>query len=293
MPPKKKAALVLSGGGALGAYQMAAERAVRKKYNLEYVSISGVSVGALNGALLAMNEPDTLWDLWQGLKRRDITRWPAILDYVLLALGVRKGFASNQPLARLIAKHDISPEKFEVPFCFGTVNLTSGAYNLHGVEDFTADKLLASSSMPVMWPPVNRHYVDGGLRNMTPIGDALKASSERPDVVVVINCQQEELPATARPKHIISIAKRTVQIVFDEILQADMSTFKTLNHVLAQSSGPVFHPSGRELRAYDYISISPQADIGTPLDFSQEAIRRRTAIGFRDGNAAEIVSPAA
>ena len=44
-------AVVLSGGGAKGAYQIGVWRALRK-LNIKYDIITGTSVGALNGAMM-------------------------------------------------------------------------------------------------------------------------------------------------------------------------------------------------------------------------------------------------
>lgn len=46
-----KRAIVLSGGGARGAYQIGVWKALRE-LNIKYDIITGTSVGALNGALM-------------------------------------------------------------------------------------------------------------------------------------------------------------------------------------------------------------------------------------------------
>jgi NTE family protein len=60
-----KRALVLSGSGAKGAFQFGAiqyiEEKLKKKYpTFNYSIIAGVSVGSLNGVMLAMDK----YDLW-------------------------------------------------------------------------------------------------------------------------------------------------------------------------------------------------------------------------------------
>ena len=55
-------ALVLQGGGALGAYQAGVYAGVYEKHKaLDWVA--GVSIGAINAALIAGNAPDMLVDL--------------------------------------------------------------------------------------------------------------------------------------------------------------------------------------------------------------------------------------
>jgi len=70
---KKKYALVLSGGGFKGAYQLGALRYIRENWNritgqnngMRFDIVAGVSVGALNGALVASNQFEALESLWQ------------------------------------------------------------------------------------------------------------------------------------------------------------------------------------------------------------------------------------
>ena len=50
-------ALVLQGGGALGAYQAGVYQALHEA-GLEPDWVSGVSIGAINAALIAGNPPD-------------------------------------------------------------------------------------------------------------------------------------------------------------------------------------------------------------------------------------------
>jgi len=69
---KKKFALVLSGGGFNGAFQVGALRYIRENWKsisgletpMKFDIITGVSAGAINGALVAMNEFDLLHNLW-------------------------------------------------------------------------------------------------------------------------------------------------------------------------------------------------------------------------------------
>lgn len=54
-------AIVLSGGGAKGAYQIGVWKALRK-LNIHYDIVTGTSVGALNGAFMVQR--DYLHALW-------------------------------------------------------------------------------------------------------------------------------------------------------------------------------------------------------------------------------------
>ena len=56
-------ALVLSGGGAKGAYQLGAWKAL-KKLKIEFDIITGTSIGAVNGLFIVENKYHTLKKLW-------------------------------------------------------------------------------------------------------------------------------------------------------------------------------------------------------------------------------------
>ena len=55
--------LVLEGGGAKGSFQIGAWRALREA-GIKIKGVSGVSVGALNGALICMDDPEKAEDIW-------------------------------------------------------------------------------------------------------------------------------------------------------------------------------------------------------------------------------------
>lgn len=63
MPDRPIRAVVLGGGGAKGAYHIGVWQALRE-LGLTYHIVTGTSVGALNGALMAQGEFEAAWDLW-------------------------------------------------------------------------------------------------------------------------------------------------------------------------------------------------------------------------------------
>ena len=57
-------ALVLSGGGAKGSYQIGAWKAL-KKLHIKFDIVTGTSVGALNGAMVTQNSYRRAISLWK------------------------------------------------------------------------------------------------------------------------------------------------------------------------------------------------------------------------------------
>jgi NTE family protein len=73
----ERIALVLQGGGALGAYQAGVYQALHEG-GIEPDWVSGVSIGAINAAIIAGNSPDQrlnkLRAFWEMITERKI--WP-------------------------------------------------------------------------------------------------------------------------------------------------------------------------------------------------------------------------
>ena len=81
--PFECVALVLQGGGALGAYQAGVYEALAEaKVNPDWVA--GVSIGAINAALIAGNEPAErvakLRAFWQEITANPLLDWAAVAD---------------------------------------------------------------------------------------------------------------------------------------------------------------------------------------------------------------------
>src|SRR5258707_6459900 len=77
-PPFESIALLLQGGGALGAYQAGVYEALTEA-DLHPDWIAGISIGAINGALMAGNAPearvDKLRAFWEGVSARPWCDW--------------------------------------------------------------------------------------------------------------------------------------------------------------------------------------------------------------------------
>src|ERR1700724_423552 len=79
-PPFECIALLLQGGGALGAYQAGVYEALTEA-DLQPDWVAGISIGAINGALIAGNAPearvDKLRTFWEGVTKPvwDLSEW--------------------------------------------------------------------------------------------------------------------------------------------------------------------------------------------------------------------------
>jgi len=65
-------ALILSGGGARGAFEAGVATALYEQEHFDL--ICGTSIGALNGAALAQDQPELLRDTWREIAARNVLR---------------------------------------------------------------------------------------------------------------------------------------------------------------------------------------------------------------------------
>jgi NTE family protein len=279
---ERPATLVLSGGGAKGAFQVGAERVLREEFGFRWERIFGVSVGALNATLLAQHEYERLMKLWLNIREEDIYKkfpWPVVA--FRLGLMRKLGFYDDTPLRRLIDKH-ATGRPFRIPAHVGRVSLVSGEYELvdNDAPDFL-DAVWHSATMPVIWEAIgDKSFVDGGLRNVTPLGDALNF---KPTELVVIPCNSADLDTVKPPTSILDVAKRSLtEITINEILRNDVDEFIRINDLVKQA-----HDAGVTLKKPDgspYLycpitMIEPEKPMGDTLDFSPETIRLRMRHG--------------
>jgi NTE family protein len=82
-PPFECIALLLQGGGALGAYQAGVYQALSEA-NLHPDWVAGISIGAINAALIAGNPPEQrvakLRAFWEGITANPLFDWVAAAD---------------------------------------------------------------------------------------------------------------------------------------------------------------------------------------------------------------------
>ncbi len=209
-----KTALVLSGGGSLGAVQAGMLQALSGAGIVPDMVI-GASVGALNAACYAEDPTpagaERLAGIWRGLHRRDIfpLTWVAGLRALLMK---RDHLVEAQGLQALI-RRVLRIRRFEearVPLHVVATDIMNGhAVTLSSGEIEPA--LLASTAVPVIFPQVTldgHHLVDGGVADNTPIASAAALGAERIIVLPTgMTCAMTEPPRsmTALALHAISL----------------------------------------------------------------------------------------
>ncbi|MCU0451966.1 MAG: patatin-like phospholipase family protein [Bernardetiaceae bacterium] len=305
-----KRALVLSGGGSKGAFQLGALQYIYHQVQpqvpgYDFNLIAGVSVGALNGVMLAQNEFATLEKIWLNITDAQVYTGKLAAWSALRRLwSGEKSILGNEPLLALLRQH-VSVQKVQKDFRFGAVSLVNGHYIPMQAQQFTRDEefcraILASTSMPIIWPPVpqlndgpvgalDRQLIDGGVRNISPLSDVL---DDDPDEIVIINCNPKNLPVDPQAgDNLFRIALRALtDITINEIFRTDVVEFLHINDIIgALPPGvkiPKKHRPGKFYKQYRVTVIEPEEDLGNNLDFSPERIRLRMQAGYQQAQAA-------
>jgi NTE family protein len=281
----KKTALILSGGGAKGAFQAAAEKYAREVKGYHWDIIAGVSVGALNGSMLAMEKYERLWEIWNTISNDRVYTGGLNLWSAIKLLFGAQSFYGNDPLHRMI-QQELDPAKITADLRIGAVSLVSGEYVQFTRESPNlVEAILASTVMPIIWSPVQItpeyvHMVDGGVRNISPVGDVLDAE---PDEIIIINCGAEAIdPMAAQPKTIVDIGLRTLDILLNELFVSDMREFIRTNALVQQAAAHgliLYDTHGQPLKYFDCKVIEPSGHLGDALDFSHATIQASLAAG--------------
>ena len=173
-------ALVLGGGGQLGAHEVGMLRALLE-HGIRPDLVLGTSVGAINGAAVASDPTpaaaERLAGLWSAIEAGDVFGGSPIGRLATLAR-TRTHLHDNAGLRRLLTDSLAVDSIEDLPVRFQCVAASIERAAEHW---FTAgplvDAVLASSAVPGLLPPVaigDQHFVDGGIVNSIPVGRAVE-----------------------------------------------------------------------------------------------------------------------
>lgn len=252
MRQMKDYGLVLAGGGAKGVYQLGAWKAMRE-LGIKFSVVAGVSIGSINGALIAADCYDKAVELWscasvdKGVKIAGELKDPEKLFSLKNAGVLLKEIMRNKGIDASPTKdfllQFIDEEKVRrspVKFGMVTFNLSEFA----PVEIFIdkipegelVDFLLASSKVPGVSKigPEDDRYLDGGVYDNAPIGLLRKNG-------------------------------------YNRIIVVDISSMKGLGHKSDMTNAEFVY-----IRPFDI------EDLGAAFDFSEEMYEKRLKMGYLD-----------
>lgn len=159
---KYKKGLVLSGGGARGLAHLGAVKALYEEGH-QFDVIVGTSMGSIVGCVLANGyHPDEIMEQLNGNLFLTFFRPDLSPNNMLSMNGARK------ILHKLLTVSNI--EELSIPFIATATDFTHGK-SCYFKKGNIIDAVIASSSIPVIFPPVmidGVQYIDGGVLNNLP-----------------------------------------------------------------------------------------------------------------------------
>ncbi len=217
-------ALVLQGGGALGSYQAGVYEALFEKFqHLDWVA--GVSIGAINAALIAGNAPEhrvaRLREFWHQVssgfgqqvpgtagERTTLNQWSAATAVLFGIPGFFKPRLDPSLLlgaaAPVISYYETAPLKLTLErlidfdrinhrsmrLSVGAVNVRTGnsVYFDNMTDKIRAEHIMASGALPPGFPAVHidgEDYWDGGIVSNTPLQYVLDVHPRTRPLVVL------------------------------------------------------------------------------------------------------------
>ena len=279
MEKTKKRGLVLSGGGSRGSYHVGVLKALTEQ-GKTWNHVAGVSVGSLNGIFIAMHKPEEqkqavkeLEKLWNTeIKGNESIYKPWYFYPFNYIASLWKGsLNSTEPLEKIVNKY-IDENKLKnsgVSLRIGAASLTTGLYKIATEKTKDIGKwVMASSSMPLIFNPIEidgEVFVDGGIRNITPLNDIIDLELDEIDVVLadtLAPMTQEQDGFT----NIIKIGMRSMQITIDEIYRTDIVYCK--EEKIHNVKITVYSP--KKMLSHE------------PFDFTPEKLKKAIKLGYEE-----------
>ena len=254
-----KLAVVLSGGGAKGAYEAGALQVIAQQVQQIHI-LTGASIGAINAAAFAVEYQQS----------RDLVKAAAYVQQAWVEIGplfrlsvwyvlgqmitsrfTRGSFrhipaiAANQRIIETIHAYlpDIRiSELTAMDLRINATNLNTGQTETfhRGNDASLREAVLASSCIPLLFPSrlyKEAYYIDGGMFNNTPLRDAIVAGAENIIVVELkptdTQCYLETIEDSRGYESAWHVGARLMELVLDTIMYEDVKHARQLNHIIA------------------------------------------------------------
>lgn len=245
--------LVLAGGGGKGAYQLGAWKALMEM-NIRFDAIVGVSIGSINGAMIAAGDYDKAVDMWKNISIDKGIRINSELPdpenllskknwSTLFREFIKNGGLDASPAMSFVSGY-IDEEKVRKSYIdFGVIAVQlsqpSGKYEffLNDIpEGELVNYLMASANVPFAnnIGPEGEKYLDGGAYDNIPI---------------------------------MTLNKRG----YNRLIVVDISNIKGVGHNLRITNSQITY-----IRPYD------MEELGATFDFDSATVEKRIQLGYYD-----------
>jgi len=217
--PRSATWIVMGGGAVKGLAHVGAWRAIRES-GISVAGIIGTSTGAMIGAAIAAGRSiEEMEANARGLRRRDVIRlrWRAIWLNGIRAPSVFRGDVLRAYIDRFLPNK--SWGDLTIPLLVNAVDLATGEMLWFGHQADQGVTLVeavhASSSLPVLFPPVNaggRLLVDGGVQDMLPLQKAADMGATR-IIAIDVGAGHESDASAAVGQGLVAVHERVFTIM--------------------------------------------------------------------------------
>ena len=249
-----KIGVALSGGGIKGLCHAGVLKAL-EEYGVKPDIISGVSAGALVGALYADNyTPDEIAILFEEISLRNMTK-----------IRIPEGGFFKTDIFQDFLTHKLRAKTFEelsIPLRVVATNLDKGQSVVFSTGNLI-DPIVASCCMPVLFSPKKIdgvNYVDGGVLKNFPV------STIRSECEKVIGINASPLVADEYKLSILNVASRSYHFMFKANILHDKELCDFLIEPVDMGNYDTFDvDKGREIFELGYLSTKKilESKIGT------------------------------
>ena len=308
----KAVALVLQGGGALGSYQAGVYEAIaRSEYLPDWVA--GISIGAINAAIIAGNAPDRRVEQLRGFWE-DITTpsalWPLVPSGFkpadraagalhALMLGQPGFFAPRSPMDWLLGSeppsyYQTAPLRSTLErrvdfdrINAGAMRLSVGAVNVrtgqltwfdNATQPIRPEHVMASGALPPGFPAmeIDGHmYWDGGIVSNTPLRHILETLPRRSRLTFQVDVFH---PAGPAPNNLNEVTERAKDIRFASRTARETETFRTM-HDVRHNINTLWNKLPEELRQTPEARFLYDFSCVTTMDIVQIIYRPGATLG--------------
>ena len=187
-----KRAIVLSGGGSKGAYQIGVWKAL-KKLKIKYDIVTGTSIGSVNGIMMVQNEYHKAAFLWKNIGFDDIfdVEFPKNAKKLDVYKKYTKEFLKNGGMETSKIYNFINNSFDEKKFYKSKIDYGIVTYNISEMksevirknenkDDIVKYVLASSTCFPAFQITEidDNHYIDGGYYDNLPINLAIEMGAD-------------------------------------------------------------------------------------------------------------------
>ena len=267
-------ALILSGGGARGAFQVGVWKYLRE-INWTPDLICGTSIGAVNAAAIGSGmSVERLADIWRTHNRSEIYRLKT-LHFLRSALRGKplKSLLDAAPLRAMLTRN-LNIEALRqspIEIIISAVHLATGRLHLYNQAVIEIDHLMASSAMPILfpWQPIHGElHWDGGVMANSPLFIALERKVEEIIVVLLSPVGQRPLPPPAS-------LREGLELVFEHFL---IGSYQTAMPVFNGQEAAEYSPQPR----ISVVAPSQMLGFTSLLNFSTRQVNRLITAGYHN-----------